>query len=245
MPIEYVNVVDPNSDDVVQFHDNVLLEAFPDVYAREDIPILQKNIVEGTWCENGETCRYHLIVAKKDGLVVGGMSFYFFSFGDYSIGMGSYIGVKREHRRGGIGIKLINLRDKTLLSDARELGQYIKGLAIQVNDPSLMQIEEIKQDSMDPWKREMFWRRRAYKKVAFNFIQPAIKKEYPPIEYLSLHIFPYSKEWKDMRKLSGDELRNIIYCFIRCTGTIGPMENDHSYLRMKSELAEQDFFAVI
>jgi len=245
VPIEYVNVVDPDSDDVAQFHDNVLVEAFPDEYVREDIPILRRNLVESEWCENGETCRYHLIVAKKDGRVVGGMSFYFFSFGEYALGMGSYIGVMKDHRRGGIGIKLINTRDKTLLGDARDLGQYTKGLVIQVNDPSLMQIGEIKQDSMDPWKREMFWRRRGYKKVAFNFIQPTIKVEYPPIEYLSLHLYPYSKEWRDLRNISADELYNIVYCFIRCTGTIVPMENDPSYLRMKTELAEQDFFALI
>ena len=58
-------------------------------------------------------------------------------------------------------------------------------------------------------------------------------------------IIPYSKEWRDIRKLSRDELRNIIHCFIKCTGTIGSMENDPSYLRMKSELDEQDFFVVI
>ncbi|HGJ66249.1 TPA: N-acetyltransferase [bacterium] len=245
VPIEYINVVDPDSNYVAKFHDNVLVEAFPDFYVREDIPLLRKNLKEGTWCDHGETCRYHLIVAKKENNIVGGVSFYFFSFGDYAIGMGSYIGVKKEHRRGGIGIKLIDLRDKFILKDARELGQYTKGLIIQVNDPSLMKINEIRRDSMDPWKREMFWRRRGYKKIAFDFIQPAIKPEYPPIEYLSLHLYPYSKEWSDLQKLSRDELSNIIYCFVRCTGTVGPLETDPAYMRMKSELAEQDFFAVI
>ena len=98
---------------------------------------------------------------------------------------------------------------------------------------------------MDPWKREMFWRRRGYRKIAFNFIQPAIKKEYLPIEYLSLHIFPYSSEWKEMKRISKNELNSIVYCFVKCTGTIGPMENDFAYQCMKIELDEQDFFAVI
>lgn len=245
MPIEYIQVVDPNSDDIIKFHDDVLVEAFPDLYVREDIPILQRNLMEGNWTNGKESCHYHLIVAKRNKQIIGGVSFYFFTLENYSLGMGSYIGVKKEHRRGGIGLKLINLRDQTLLKNARDLGQYVKGLVIQVNDPSLMKIEEIRKDSMDPWKREMFWRRRGYKKIAFNFIQPAIKPEYPPIEYLSLHIFPYSKEWNDLKRMSKNELQNIIYSFVRCTGTIGPMETDPAYMRMKAELFEQESFAVI
>ena len=245
MPIEYVNVIDPNSDDIARFHDDVLVEAFPDIYVREDIPILRRNLKEGTWSNGNESCKYHLIVAKKEGQIVGGMSFYFFSFDNFALGTGAYIGVKKAHRKGGIGIKLIDLRDWALLKDAHKLDYHVKGLVIQVNDPSLMKIDEIKQDSMDPWKREMFWRRRGYKKIAFNFIQPAIKDEYPPIEYLSLHLYPYSEEWSNIRKISRNELDRIIYCFIRCTGTIGSMETDPSYMLMKSELAEQDYFAVI
>lgn len=245
MPIEYVEILDPDSDAIVEFHDNVLVEAFPDVYVLEDVPILRRNLKEGSWADGNETCRYHLFVVYKDNQVVGGVSFYYFSFGSHAIGMGSYIAVKKEHRRGGIGIKLIDIRDQVLHKDSMELNCYIKGLVVQVNDPSLMKIEEIKQDSMDPWKREMFWRRRGYRKIAFNFIQPSVKEVYPPVEYLSLHIFPYSSEWKEMKRISKNELYSITYCFIRCTTTIGPMENDPSYRRMKAELDEQEYFAVI
>ncbi|MDQ1316573.1 MAG: family N-acetyltransferase [Candidatus Poribacteria bacterium] len=245
MPVEYVEILNPDSDALTKFHDNVLIEAFPDFYVLEDLPILRKNIENKNWTDGNESCRYHLFIARRDSQVVGGMSFYFFSFGTHAIGMGSYIAVKKEHRRGGIGRKLIDIRDQILFKDAHELDCYVKGLVVQVNDPSLMSIDEIKQDSMDPWKREMFWRRRGYRKIAFNFIQPAIKVEYPPIEYLSLHIFPYSSEWKEMKRISKNELNSIVYCFVKCTGTVGPMESDPAYQRMKTELDEQDFFAVM
>ena len=245
MPVEYVEILNPNSDAIAKFHDNVLVEAFPDFYVLEDLPILRKNIENRSWADGNESCRYHLFVACRGGQVVGGVSFYFFSFGTHAIGMGSYIAVKKEHRRGGIGRKLIDIRDQTLFKDAHELDCYVKGLVVQVNDPSLMSIDEIKQDSLDPWKREMFWRRHGYRKIAFNFIQPAIKEEYPPIEYLSLHIFPYSSEWEEMKRISRNELNSIVYCFVKCTGIIGPMESDPAYQRMKTELDEQDFFAVI
>jgi len=245
VPIDYIEVSDPDSDLIADFHDNVLVEAFPDKYVREDIPIPRKNVILKNWTDGNEICRYHLFTACKDGRVIGGVSFYFFSFGSYAIGMGSYIGVRKEHRKGGIGRKLIDIRDQTLFADAREFDCYLKELVIQVNDPSLMKIGEIKNDSMAPWKREMFWRKRGYRKIAFNFIQPAIKPEYPPVEYLSLHIYPYVHELKDMKRISREELREIIYCFVKCTGTVGPMETDPSYLRMKYELAEQEYFAVI
>ena len=245
MPIDYVEIVDPDSGIIAEFHNYVLIDAFPDKYVREDISILRKNIMVRNWTDGNEICRYHLYVACKDGQVVGGVSFYFFSFGSYAIGMGSYIAVCKEHRKGGIGRKLIDIRDQALLMDAYEFNCQIKGLVIQVSDPSMMKIDEIKSDSMDPWKREMFWRKRGYRKIAFNFIQPSIKPEFPPVEYLSLHIYPYSLELKDLKRIPRDELHDIIYCFIKCTGTIGPMETDPSYLRMKSELAEQNHFAVI
>lgn len=243
--IEYVEITDPDSEAVSQFHDDVLVEAFPDYYVREDIDIIRRNLREGSWVEGNEICKYHLIVAQKGLNIVGGVAFYFFSFGDYAIGMGSYLAVKEEFRRKGVGMHLINARDRILSRDAQLFNVYLKGLVIQVNDPSLMSMEEIKRDPMDPWKREMFWKRRGYRKIAFNFIQPSIRAGDPPVEYLSLYIFPYSPEWDRMEQISREELGNIIYCFIRCTGTVGPMELDPSYIQMKSELSDQEYFCIL
>lgn len=242
---EYVEITDPYSEAALQFHDNVLIEAFPDYHEREDIDIIRSNLREGSWVEGNEICKYHLIVAQRGSNIVGGVAFYFFSFGDYAIGMGSYLAVKKEFRRKGVGMRLINARDRTLAGDAQLFNVYLKGLVIQVNDPSLMSIDEIKRDPMDPWKREMFWKRRGYRKIAFNFIQPSIRAGDPPVEYLSLHIFSYGPEWDRMEQISREELSDIIYCFIKCTGTVGPMESDPSYIWMKSELSGQEYFSIL
>ena len=247
--MDYIEVTDPDSDLLKQFHD-VLVEAFPEPYAREDVPILRKNLREGSWTSGDEVCRYHLIVAQWNDQVVGGASFYSFNHrGEASLapalGMGAYLAVKKEFRRNGIGAKLIAMRDQILSGDARELNCYLKGLVIQVNDPELMSMEEIKQDSMDPWERERFWKQRGYRKIAFNFIQPPIREGEPPIEYLSLYMFPYSPQWKDMKRISRADLWDIIYCFIKCTGTPGPPETDPSYLQMKSALAAREYFQIV
>lgn len=243
--MEYVEITDSDSDEIAQFHDLVLVEAFPDYNEREDISILRNNIKEGSWVNGSEICKYHLIIARDNTDIVGGASFYFFSFGDYAIGMGSYLAVKKEFRRKGVGVRLIGARDRILSRDSQRFCSYIKGLVVQVNDPSLMSMDDIKRDPMDPWVREMFWKRRGYRKIAFNFIQPSIRLNDLPVEYLSLHIFSYSPEWDRIDQLSRDELHDIIYCFARCTGTVGPMESDPSYLRMESELASQEYFSII
>jgi GNAT superfamily N-acetyltransferase len=247
--MDYIEITDPSSDVVIQFHD-ALVESFPDPYGREDIPILRRNLQEGSWTGEDEVCRYHLIVARWNGKVVGGTSFYFFSKDEACLtpmgfGMGSYLAVKKELRGNGIGTKLIAMRDQTLSRDAREFNCYLRGLIIQVNDPELMNTEEIKRDSMDPWEREKFWKRRGYRKIVFNFIQPPIRGGEPPIEYLSLYMFPYCSQWKNMERISRANLWDIVYCFIRCTGTPGPSEADPSYLRMKSELAAQEHFQIL
>jgi len=243
--VEYIEITDPSCDEVERFHDDVLVEAFPDPYAREDIPILRRNLGEGSWTSGGEICKYHFIAVCGNNQIVGGVSFYFFSFGAYALGMGSYLAVKKEFCRDGIGTKLIGIRDQILFKDTQKFNCCLKGLVIQVNDPNLMSIEEIKQDSMDPWKREMFWKHHGYRKIAFNFIQPSIREGDPPVEYLSLHIYPYCPQWENMRQISRVDLQDVVYCFIRCTGTVGPSEADPSYLRMKSELAGQEHFQIL
>jgi len=190
-------------------------------------------------------CRYHLGIAQWEDKVVGGISFYFFGRNQTGLGMGSYLAVKKEFRNKGIGTELIDLRNQMLSRDADQLDCQLKGLIIQVNDPELMSAEEIDQDVVDSWERELFWRRRGYRKIAFNFIQPPIREGEPPVEYLSLYMFPNCQEWKRMESIASPELRDVVDCFIRCTGTPGPPETDPSYLRMKSELAAQDYFQIL
>jgi len=248
--MDYVEITEPGAGEVIQFHD-ILVEAFPDPYVREDFEILQENLREGSWMSGDEVCQYHLIVALREDQVVGGTSFYFFNQGNNvdlkaaALGMGSYLAVKKDFRGNGIGTELIELRDQVLSRDARELDCHLRGLIIQVSDPGLMSAEEIESDPMNPQKREEFWKRRGYRKIGFNFIQPAIRIDEPPIEYLSLYMLPYCQQWKDMKSISRDDLWNVIYCFIKCTGTVGPPETDPSYLRMRSELAAHEYFHLL
>lgn len=242
--MDYIEITDPDSDAVKQFHD-VLAEAFPDPHEREDTEILRTNLREGSWTSKDEICRYHLIVARWNDEIVGGTSFHFFSRNHTALGMGSYLAVKKEFRRSRIGTKLIDLRNQTLFRDAAELDCHLKGLIVQVSDPELMSTEEMGRDVMDSRERERFWKRRGYRKIAFNFIQPPIRESEPSIEYLSLYMFPYCQEWKRMERISRSELRDAVDSFIKCTGTPGPPETDLSYLRMKSELAAQEHFQIL
>ncbi len=242
--MDYIEVTDPGSHEVVEFH-SVLVEAFPDPCGREDIEILKRNLQEGSWIRGDEVCRYHLIVARWKGKVVGGTSFYFFSSGRRALGMGSYLAVKKDFRRKGIGTNLIAARNEALSRDSRELNCHLKCLIIQANDLELMSAEQIRHDSMDSWERERFWRQRGYKRISFNFIQPPIREGEPPVEYLSLYMFPYCPQWENMERMSRADLRGIVECFIKCTGTPGPPEADPSYLRMKSELAEREYFQIM
>ena len=239
--MDYIEIANPNSREVKQFHD-VLVDAFPAPCEREDMELLRRNLRQGSWTDRDEICRYHLIVAREGELVVGGVSFYFYGNVGNAMGMGSYLAVKNGFRGEGIGTELIGLRDRTLSSDALELDCRLKGLIIQVSDPELMDATEIERDVMDPSKRERFWKRRGYRKIDFDFIQPPIREGESSIECLSLYMFPYCSEWEGMERMSRVELGDIIRCFIKCTGT---PEIDPSYLRMKSELLALEYFPVV
>lgn len=239
--MEYFEIKHPNNDKPIQFHD-LLVDAFPDPYSREDINNLRHNLMEGSWENGDEICRYHIIVAQIDNQIVGGTSFYFYKNRDIALGMGAYLAVKKEFWGNGIGTKLIKIRDETISRDAGEFNCSPLGLIIQASDPELMSEEEIRRDPMDPWKREKFWKKRGYRKIAFNFIQPSIRLGEPPVEYLSLYMFPYCEEWKRKKAISKADLWNVVNCFIKCTETLGPPETDTAYIRMKNEIvANVDF----
>ncbi|MBD3184413.1 GNAT family N-acetyltransferase [Candidatus Poribacteria bacterium] len=239
--MKYIEINNPKSDKIKQFH-NILKEAFPDPFEREDLDILRYNISKGSWEDEGEICRYHMVLAVENDCVVGGVSFYFFRFShkfynaNTGIGMGSYLATKREFQGNGIGSELISIRDNILKNDAKKFNSNIKGLVIQVSDPGLMSPQQIKHDTMNPWKREKLWKKLGYRKLDFNFIQPSIREGEPPVDYLSLHLLPYCMEWCNKRNLSVEEMRNIIYCFVRCTRTIGPMKDDPAYVEMTREI---------
>ena len=242
--MDYIEITDSESDGVKQFHD-VLVEAFPDPCEREDVEILRWNLRQGSWTTQDEVCRYHLIIARQGGRAVGGASFYFYSNEQNALGMGAYLAVRRELWGKGTGAELIHLRDRILSRDALELNCHLKGLIIQVSDPELMGAAEMERDVMDPSERVRFWKQRGYRKIDFDFIQPPIREGEPPVEYLSLYLFPYRPEWESMACISRAELRNVIDCFIKCTGTPGPPETDPSYIQMRAELATRKHFQML
>lgn len=242
--IDPFEIIDPDDDALRQFH-NIMIEAFPDPSEREDMEILRTNLREGSWADGDEICRYHIVVMRQGDQVVGGTSFYFYTDGGDALGIGSYLAVKEEFRGQGIGTELIDLRGRILCRDAQELDCYLKGLVIQISDPELMSAAEIENDVMDPWDRENFWRRRGFRKIYFNFIQPSIREGEPAIEYLSLYMLPYCPEWENMGRISNVELKKVIDGFIKCTGTPGPPETDPAYIRMKEGLAKYRHFFVL
>jgi len=241
LPMDYFEIHDPDSIELIQFYD-LLVESFPDPYSREDIDILRYNLTKGSWENGRELCRYHIIGVKINQQIVGGTSFYFFKNGHTALGMGSYLAVKREFWGNGIGSNLIKIRDKVLSENASEFDCDLKALVIQVSDPNLMSKEEIEKDSMNPWEREKLWRKRGYRKIIFRFIQPPIRPGEPPLEYLSLYMFPYCQQWQNISTMPGHDLHEIICCFFKCIGTYEPIDKEPSYIKMKAEImAYKDF----
>ena len=58
-------------------------------------------------------------------------------------------------------------------------------------------------------------------------------------------MFPYSEKWRDMGAISRDDLWNVVNCFVKCTGTVRPLECDPAYLRMKAEIVDRENFRLL
>ncbi len=97
-----------------------------------------------------------------------------------------YLSVERRFRHEGLGTELINFFEKLITSSflpalaKKDKTKKLKflGTFIEVNDPQKMTKKELKRDYLltgeKAKERIVFWEKRGFKKLNFNYIQPSL-----------------------------------------------------------------------
>ena len=133
---------------------------------------------EGTNCKNN----YHVIVALDDDTPIGGV------ITDYlyepNAGVIEYLVILPEHRRKGLGRRLLEQAERLLHADAEQRrGRVLDWVIAEISDP--YQAPQLTND-FDPFARVRIWHNFGYRLLDFPYVQPALATDKRPVSTLWL-----------------------------------------------------------
>lgn len=146
------------------------------------------------------------------------------------VGFISYIAVRAEQRRKGIGRLLLRRAIEQLESDASRNGQVLRAVLAEVNDPTKVSRDE---DSIDPRERILIMEKLGARLVPVPYVQPELRAGRGRSERMRLVVFPIDEEPFDL--LSTSVLHDFLYMFYKGLGIEDPSK-DPDFLKMCSSL---------
>ena len=132
--------------------------------------------------------RNFLVVAEREGQVVGGALFHWLAEADS--GFSSFMGVMREMRGHGIARRLHDERFRMLDAAA---GHEVPGVFIDVVNPARMSPEDLKREQQagfDPWNRRRVFEHLGFRQVDIYYEQPVGGPHGGPVTNLDLLYCP-------------------------------------------------------
>jgi GNAT superfamily N-acetyltransferase len=136
----------------------------------------------------GESRRNYLVVAERDGRVIGGTLFHWLK--EAGSGFSSFLGVDRQFRRQGIARRLHETRFSILDQAA---GGRAPGVFIDVVSPSRLPAEQQAREHQvgsDPWQRRQAFARLGFRRVDIRYEQPVGGPDGGPVTILDLLFCP-------------------------------------------------------
>jgi GNAT superfamily N-acetyltransferase len=160
-----------------EFYDGLYTHEFPDADERESYDNMVGYLREVGSSANG----YHIVLALREDSIVGA------SISDYfagsNAGVVEFIVVAPHRREQGDGTRLLRETEHLLAADAVRAGRELGCVMAEINDPFK---QASTRDSLDPFRRAMWWSRRDYGRLAFPYVQPPLSSEQSAVEQLML-----------------------------------------------------------
>ena len=142
----------------------------------------------------------------EDGEPIGGV------IADYlatpETGVLEFLVVAGDRRRAGLGRRLIEWIEATLLDDARRSGGELRGFVAELNDP----FKSPADDSLDAFQRLQVWNAWGYAKLDFPYVQPALSADQKPVRYLMLALKPRGVR---PAAIEAETVRSIVHEYVR------------------------------
>lgn len=221
--LNYVEVnLDDNKtiSDLGKFYTEIYMDSFP-TNERETLDNLLIYLKNGT--ENKDY-KYHITVVKNNnGDIVGGAVYNYFNIIDS--GVIEFIVVRKNLQSVGLGSLIYSHILKKLNEDAHKRKTKLNKIYCEIDSP---------ESSAQSIKKYLhFWNKSGYKKINFNYVQPALSNDKQAIDNLWLIVNDMNKK---LIYIDGEEVKKFLWCYMKyCMQIEDPCKNT-DYIKMKKEI---------
>lgn len=234
--------------------DDVRLPAFYDLYAgiftleeeREPIEgfakVLRFNHEVSVQAQFGPLREMVTIATEPStGRIIGGANHVLYAYGETLAKTSGYVAsaqlnflcVDPGFRGLGIAGRLLSELYRKLDLFAQEHG-YPEGspafVTCEQNNPARMTPEQLEDDlraaGMDPYERRLWWRKRGYRQLLFDYCQPALSPEHEPCRYIDYFVRTQGATASEPDNLPSSVLREHLRRFFFVS--VGKFEVDMS-----------------
>ncbi|MHB8472553.1 MAG: GNAT family N-acetyltransferase [Gammaproteobacteria bacterium] len=224
---------------LTHFYEELYLQEFPDPDERESLANMihyLKLKAQGWYGHNN----YHIVLLMHAGQPVG------CSVSDYlataNAGVIEFLMVAPTVRRQGWGGRLLHWTETTLAVDAdSRSAQNLHCIVAEMHDP---RCAETQHAGLDPLTRARIWNAWGYRKLAFDYVQPALSAAQHPARHLMLLAKITNGESRG-GALSAHRVRAILREYLYWAMRIETPEQVPEYREMQAQLDERAYVDLI
>lgn len=164
-----------------QFYMELYLPEFPDPDERESLDNMTHYLelkAQGWYGANN----YHIVLLTDSGRPVAGSVSDYLSVAD--AGVIEFLTVAPSSRRQGLGARLLRWTETTLAVDAgSRSARSLRAIVAEMHDP---RIPDAHHASLEPTARARIWSGWGYRKLNFDYVQPALSASQHAARHLIL-----------------------------------------------------------
>lgn len=222
-----------------QFYRELYLPEFPDPDEQESLDNMVRYLelkAEGWYGTNN----YHIVLLTAAGRPVAGSISDYLS--DADAGVIEFIAVAPAWRRQGLGARLLRWTETTLAVDAgSRSARALRCIVAEMHDP---RVRDTHHASLDPLARARIWSAWGYRKLNFNYVQPALS----PTQQAARHLILLGKSTDDtvhQASLGARQLRAILREYFFWAMRIEQPERTAEYQQMSAQLPDDGSVALL
>jgi GNAT superfamily N-acetyltransferase len=217
---------------LARFHRGVYQDEFPDPDERESLA----NMALALEQSGASRDAYHVVLAlDARGEVVGGVIADYLAGPD--AGVVEFLVVAPAWRGRGVGRLLLEDVERRLVEDARAAGY--DGLACVVAEMDDPCRAAGVRDMFDPHARLSIWQRWGYRRLDFDYVQPALSAEQEPVTRLLLAARPLDPSLR--QALPATLVSDIVREYVRFAMRRESPEDCEEYRQMRAALSKRRF----
>ena len=218
-----------------QFYQDLYLSEFPDPDERESLDNMTHYLelkAQGWYGTNN----YHIVLLTDSGRPVAASVSDYLS--DADAGVIEFLTVAPAWRRQGLGARLLRWTETTLAVDAgSRSARALRCIVAEMHDP---RVPDPHHASLDPLARARIWSGWGYRKLDFDYVQPALSATQHAARHLML-LAKIPNGSTHYASLGAHQLRAILREYFLWAMRIEQPERTAEYQAMCAQLTDDDF----